>query len=340
MRQSVFGVPARSIVPTFGFVLAMATGTSSKFVIYAALAGNLLIAITKFAAAGWTGSSAILSEAVHSLVDSGNQVLMLYGIHRAQQPPDERHPFGYGRELYFWSFIVALLIFSLGAGLSFYEGVTHIQNPIPITDPTVNYIVLAISLAFEGTTCWIAFRAFEQQRGKLPFIEAATRSRDPSSFLVLFEDAAAILGIFIALAGIVAAETLDIPQLDGVASIGIAAVLAATAIFLARECKGLLIGEPARTQTLQSIRAIAQNLPGVDSLGRLMTAHLAPEQIVAILEIDFADHLSAPEVQDLTRKVERLVKQAHPDVIAFFVNPKSDVRTSKVRSGRADALSQ
>jgi divalent metal cation (Fe/Co/Zn/Cd) transporter len=179
---------------------------------------------------------------------------------------------------------------------------------------------------FEGTTGWIAFRAFERRRGKLPFIEAATRSRDPPSFLVLFEDAAAILGIFIALAGIVAAESLEIPQLDGVASIGIAAVLAATAIFLARECKGLLIGEPARAQTLQSIRAIAQSLPGVDSLGRLITAPLAPEQIVAILEIDFADYLSAPEVQDLTHKLERLVKQAHSDVIAFFVSPKSEVR--------------
>jgi cation diffusion facilitator family transporter len=149
-----------SIIPAFRFVLPMATRTSSNFVIYAALTGNLLIAITKFAAAGWTGSSAILSEAVHSLVDSVNQILMLYGIHRAKQPPDERHPFGYGREVYFWSFIVALLIFSLGAGLSFYEGVTHIQNPVPITDPAVNYVVLAISLVFEGTTCWIAFRLF------------------------------------------------------------------------------------------------------------------------------------------------------------------------------------
>jgi cation diffusion facilitator family transporter len=303
----------------------MATGKSSKFVVYAALTGNLLIAITKFTAAGWTGSSAILSEAVHSLVDTSNQVLILYGMHRANQPPDEQHPLGYGRELYFWSFIVALLIFSLGAGLSFYEGVTHIQNPVPMTDPMINYVVLAISLVFEGTTYWIASRAFEKQRGTMPFFEAATRSRDPPSFLVLFEDAAAVLGIFIAFAGIAAAQSLDIPQLDGAASIGIAAVLAATAIFLARECKGLLIGEPARAQTLQSIRSIAQGLPGVDRLGRLITAHLAPEQVVAILEIDFADRLSAPEVQDLSRKLERLVKQSHPEVIAFFVTPKSEV---------------
>jgi cation diffusion facilitator family transporter len=304
----------------------MAAGTSSRFVIYAALTGNFLVAATKFVAAGWTSSSAMLSEAVHSLVDTGNQALMLYGIHRAKKPPDERHPLGYGRELYFWSFIVALLIFSLGAGISFYEGVTHIQNPALIPDPTVNYVVLAISLVFEGTTGWIAFRAFEKQRGKLPYIEAAARSRDPTSFLVLFEDVAAILGIFFAFVGIIAAETLNIPQLDGVASIAIAALLAATAIFLARECKGLLIGEPARAHTLQSIRTIAQRQPGVDRLGRLITAHLAPDQVVAILEIDFADHLSAPEVQELTDRLEQLVKRAHPDVIALFVAPKDHIR--------------
>jgi cation diffusion facilitator family transporter len=318
----------------------MAAGTSSRFVIYAALTGNLLIAVTKFVAAVWTSSSAMLSEAVHSLVDTGNQVLMLYGIHRAKKPPDDQHPLGYGRELYFWSFIVALLIFSLGAGISFYEGVTHIQAPVVIPDPTVNYIVLAISLVFEGTSCWIAFRAFDKQRGKLPYIEAATRSRDPSSFLVVFEDVAAILGIFFAFAGIIAADRLKIPELDGVASIAIAAVLAATAIFLARECKGLLIGEPARAQTIQSIRSIAQSQPGVAGLGRLITAHLAPDQVVAILEIDFDDKLSAPAVQELTERLEQLVRRAHPEVIALFITPQDtaqdQIRPSNPKPERKD----
>jgi cation diffusion facilitator family transporter len=312
----------------------MAAGTSSRFVIYAALTGNLLIAVTKFIAAAWTSSSAMLSEAVHSLVDTGNQVLMLYGIHRAKKPPDEQHPLGYGRELYFWSFIVALLIFSLGAGISFYEGVTHIQAPVAIADPTVNYVVLMISLVFEGTSCWIAFRAFDKQRGKLPFLEAATRSRDPPSFLVLFEDVAAILGIFFAFAGIIAAKSLDMPQLDGVASIAIAAVLAATAIFLARECKGLLIGEPARATTIRSIRTIAQGQPGVAGLGRLITAHLAPDQVVAILEIDFDDQLSAPAVQELTERLEQLVKRAHPEVIALFITPQ-DTAQNQIRRRNA-----
>jgi cation diffusion facilitator family transporter len=313
----------------------MAADAPSRLVIYAALAGNLLVALTKFVAAGWTSSSAMLSEAVHSLVDTGNQALMLYGMHRAKKPPDEQHPLGYGRELYFWSFIVALLIFSLGAGISFYEGVTHIQNPTSIPDPTVNYVVLALSLVFEGTTCWIAFRAFEKKRGKLPYIEAATHSRDPTSFLVLFEDVAAILGIFFAFVGIIAAQGLNIPQLDGVASIAIAAVLAATAIFLARECKGLLIGEPARAQTLQAIRTIAQKQPGVHRLGRLITAHLAPDQVVAILEIDFADDLSAPEIHELTDRLEQLVQRAHPEVIAIFITPEDHIRPGS-RNPRLD----
>jgi cation diffusion facilitator family transporter len=304
----------------------MAARTSSTFTIYAALTGNLLIAVTKFGAAAWTGSSAMLSEAVHSLVDTGNQVLLLYGIHRAKRPPDDQHPLGYGREVYFWSFVVALLIFSLGAGISFYEGVTHIQDPVTIQNPTANYIVLTISLFFESTTWWIAFRGFERKRGNLSYLEAATRSRDPTSFLVLFEDSAAILGILVAFVGTAAAVRLETPQLDGIASIGISLVLAATAVFLARECKGLLIGEPARSHTLQSIRDTAQEQPEVTGIGRLITVHLAPRQIVAVLDVDFVDHLVARDVEGFTERLERLVKQKHPDVIALFVNPKRNLR--------------
>ncbi|MEO8318336.1 MAG: cation diffusion facilitator family transporter, partial [Bradyrhizobium sp.] len=224
----------------------MASASSSKFVIYAALAGNLLVAATKFAAAAWTGSSAMLSEGVHSLVDTVNQGLMLYGIHRASAPPDEQHPLGHGRELYFWCFVVALLIFSLGAGISIYEGVTHILHPAAIEDPRVNYIVLGLSFVFESATWWIALREFEKQRGTLSYLEAATRSRDPASYLVLFEDSAALVGIAIAFAGTLAAELSGIREFDGLASIGIGLVLAITALFLARESKSLLIGEPAR----------------------------------------------------------------------------------------------
>jgi cation diffusion facilitator family transporter len=307
----------------------MASASSSKFVIYAALAGNLLVAITKFAAAAWTGSSAMLSEGVHSLVDTVNQGLMLYGIHRASVPPDEQHPLGHGRELYFWCFVVALLIFSLGAGISIYEGVTHILHPAPIEDPRVNYIVLGLSFVFEATTWWIALREFEEQRGTLSYLEAATRSRDPASYLVLFEDSAALVGIFIAFAGTYAAEVSGIREFDGLASIGIGLVLTVTALFLARESKSLLIGEPAREPTRRSIRNIALGTPGVSSIGRLITVHLAPQQIVAAFDIDFADDLRASEIECATALLERSIKTQHPDVVALFVTPKSAAITRR-----------
>jgi len=301
----------------------MAAANSSKLVIYAALGGNLLIAFTKLVAAIWTGSSAMLSESVHSLVDTGNQGLMLYGIHRANQPPDRLHPLGYGRELYFWSFIVALLIFSLGAGISLYEGVAHIREPVVVTNPSVNYAVLGVSFLFEGVTWWIAWREFARQRGDLGIIDAVTRSRDPTSFLVLFEDSAALIGIVIALAGTLSAEILSIPELDGVASIGIGLVLAATAVFLARESKSLLIGEPARELVVRSIDAMVRGHAGVSGVGRLITVHLAPEQIVVSMDVDFANDLRASEVETIVGDLDRQLKEKHKDVIALFVNPRA-----------------
>src|SRR5205085_2654190 len=264
---------------------AMAAGSASRPVIYAALAGNLMIALTKFAAAFWTGSSAMLSEGVHSVVDTSNQLLLLYGINRAHKPPDEDHPLGYGRELYFWSFIVALLIFSLGAGVSFYQGIAHIRVPARITDPVVNYVVLATSFVFEGATFLIALKAFNKTRGTLGYIEAVHLSKDPPSFLVLFEDSAALIGIAIAFLGTLAADQLDVPILDGIASIGIGMVLAATATFLARESKALLIGEGARGRTMRSICQIAAEQPGVERVNDLVTVHLAPDQVVAALRL-------------------------------------------------------
>ncbi|MCK1462986.1 cation transporter [Bradyrhizobium sp. 2] len=301
----------------------MASASSSKFVIYAALAGNLLVAITKFAAAAWTGSSAMLSEGVHSLVDTVNQGLMLYGIHRASVPPDEQHPLGHGREFYFWCFIVALLIFSLGAGISVYEGVSHILHPTPVDNPYINYIVLGLSFLFESTTWWVALREFEKQRGSLSYLEAATRSRDPATYLVLFEDSAALVGILIAFAGTFAAEVSGIPEFDGLASIGIGLVLTLTALFLARESKSLLIGEPAREGTRRSILKIALGTPGVSSIGRLIIVHLAPQQIVAAFDIEFTDDFRATQIELATASIEDALKAKHPDVVALFVTPKS-----------------
>jgi cation diffusion facilitator family transporter len=303
----------------------VAAGSASRKVIYAALAGNLMIALTKFIAAWWTGSSAMLSEGVHSVVDTSNQLLLLYGIHRAARPPDDEHPLGYGRELYFWSFIVALLIFSLGAGVSFYEGIVHILAPVEITDPHVNYIVLGISFVFEGMTFVIALKEFNKLRGPLGYIEAVQASKDPPSFLVLFEDSAALIGILIAFAGTGAAHALALPVLDGVASIGIGVVLATTAAFLARESKGLLIGEGARGRTMRSIRQIAAAEPGVEHVNDLVTTHLSPQQVVAALSLEFKDELTTPQIENAVASIERRICQQNPEVFTVFIKPQSSV---------------
>jgi cation diffusion facilitator family transporter len=300
----------------------MAAG-HSRTVVYAAFAGNLLVALTKFAAAWWTGSSAMLSEAIHSVVDTGNQVLLLYGMHRAELPPDDQHPLGYGRELYFWSFIVALLMFTLGAGVSFYEGLEHIRHPVEIVDAHVSYIVLGAALLFEGATLVIAIRAFRRSKGEFGYFEAMRRSKDPPAFIVLFEDSAAVLGLLIAFAGTVAAEHFAMPMLDGVASIGISLVLGATAIALARESKGLLIGEPAARPLRQSIIDIARAMPEIERARIAFTVHMAPSQVVVALSLEFRDNLTTTAIEQAIGTLERTIHEAHPEVIAIFVKPEA-----------------
>jgi cation diffusion facilitator family transporter len=315
----------------------MAAGSASRKVIYAALAGNLAVALTKFAASWWTGSSAMMSEGVHSVVDTSNQLLLLYGIHRASFPPDEDYPLGHGRELYFWSFIVALLIFSLGAGVSFYEGITHIQAQVHITDPHVNYIVLAVSFIFEGTTLGVALKEFNKTRGSLGLIEAAEMSKDPPSYLVLFEDSAALIGIVIAFAGTLGSHLLAMPVLDGAASIGIGALLTATSIFLARESKGLLIGEGARIGTNRSIREIAAQCSGVERVNDLITVHLAPDQVVAALSLEFRDPLTTPEIEKAVATIEQRIREKHPEVRSVFIKPQSSMTRAQRASSELPA---
>src|SRR5262245_2881515 len=265
----------------------------------------------------------MLSEAVHSLVDTTNQGMLLYGIHRAGFPPDERHPLGHGRELYFWSFIAALQMFMLGAGVTFYEGLDQIRAPRAIVDPQVNYIVLACSAMFEGASWWIALREFRKVKGDLGYFEAARRSKDPPTFIVLFEDSAAVLGIALAFIGTFAADRLGMPVLDGVAAIGISLLLAATAVVLARESKDLLIGEPASSRVTASIVAIARQQPGVERANVVFTVHLAPDQIVAALSLEFSDNLTTPEIEERIAALERAISEAQPDVIAVFVKPQT-----------------
>ncbi len=301
----------------------MAGHGGSKTVIYAALAGNLAIAVTKFAAAFFTGSSAMLSEGVHSLVDTGNGGLLLYGMHRAARPADRTHPLGHGRELYFWSLIVALLVFALGAGVSFYEGIIHIMAPEPVANVKVNYIVLGLSFLFEGSSWLVALKEFRQQKGKQGWLQAVQSSKDPSVYTVLFEDSAALLGLIVAFAGILAAELLEMPELDGAASIGIALILGATAIFLARESKGLLIGEPASPEVQKKVLAIAQQDPAVQRANGVLTVHMGPQEIVAGLSIEFEDHLTAPEIEACVERLEALLKKEMPEITRLFVKPQT-----------------
>ena len=297
--------------------------SGSHKVVYVALGGNLMIAIAKFVAAGLSGSSAMLSEGVHSLVDTVNELLLLYGLHRAGMPPDRTHPFGHGRELYFWSFIVALLVLAMGAGVSFYEGVMHIRQPEPIERPLINYLVVAVSLLFEGTSWSVALREFRARKGRLGYFEAFRLSKDPSTFTVLLEDSAALLGLLVALAGLIGAQLLEQPVLDGVASIGIAGVLAVSAMLLARETKGLLIGETAHPAVSEAILAIAAADDGVRCANGVLTVQMGPNQVVAALSAEFEDALNTTQIEACINRIEKQAKVAHPEIISLFVKPQT-----------------
>jgi cation diffusion facilitator family transporter len=297
--------------------------SNPRRVVYAALAGNLAIAVAKFVAAGFSGSSAMLSEGVHSLVDTANELLLLYGMHRAARPPDAIHPFGHGRELYFWSFIVALLVFALGAGVSLFEGVGHLRRPEPISNPLINYIVLGFSMLFEGGSWLIAVREFRATKGAMGYFEAFRQSKDPSTFTVLLEDSAALIGLLIALAGVACAQLLDMPRLDGAASIGIAMVLAVAAGLLARESKGLLIGEPAHPKLRESLLEIAAADPGVGHVNGVLTVQMGPHTVVAALSAEFEDRLTTPQIEECINRIEQATKSRHTEVTSLFIKPQT-----------------
>ncbi|MBN9271558.1 MAG: cation transporter [Mesorhizobium sp.] len=315
----------------------MAGHAGSKRVIYAALAGNLAIALTKFGAAFFTGSSAMLSEGVHSLVDTGNGALLLYGMHRAARPADRTHPLGHGRELYFWSFIVALLVFALGAGVSLYEGIIHILAPVPVVNAKVNYIVLGLSFLFEGSSWLVALKEFRRQKGRQGWFEAVRSSKDPSVYTVLFEDSAAMLGLVVAFVSIAASELLGMPELDGVGSVGIAIILGATAIFLARESKGLLMGEPASPEVERGVLEIAQQDPSVQRANGILSVHIGPEEIVAGLSIEFEDHLTAPDIEACVERLEARLRKEMPQISRLFVKPQTAGTWEQRRKAIAEA---
>lgn len=301
----------------------MSNKVSSKKVVYAALAGNVAIAITKFGAAFYTGSSAMLSEGVHSLVDSANELLLLYGLKRASRPSDVNQPFGYGRELYFWSFIVALLVFALGALVSIYEGVGQLLDPEVVRSPLINYVVLGLSLLFEGASSWVAFKAFRAKKADMGYFEAFRRSKDAITITVLIENVAALFGLLIAALGLAMAQWLQIPQLDGVASIAIGVLLALAALLLARETKALLIGESAGSVVDAAICRIAGDDEAIRSANGVFTVQMGPDQIVASLSVEFEDSLTTLQVEESIRRIESKVRERHPEVSALFVKPQT-----------------
>ena len=303
----------------------------SKTTIYAALAGNLAIALTKFGAAFWTGSAAMLSEAIHSAVDTGNQILMLYGLRRSARPATPAHPFGYGLELYFWTFVVAILIFGLGAGVSIFEGIDKIRTPHPVENALVNYVVLGLSFLFEGASWLVALRAFRAQNRSTGLLEAVQRSKDPTVFTVLLEDSAALVGLMIAGVGLACAEIFQLPRLDGVASVLIGLVLAGVAAFLAAECKGLMLGEAAAPAVRDGLRGIVARSPGVHGVNEVLTMHFGPRDVLAAISLDFDDALPAEAAERATSSIEREIKSSFPQVRRIFIEVQS-------RAGHLQAL--
>jgi cation diffusion facilitator family transporter len=301
------------------------SSNASTRVIIAALIGNAAISVTKFGAAFFTGSSAMLSEGVHSLVDTGNQILLLYGIKQSKKPADEEFPFGHGKEIYFWSFVVAILIFAVGSGVSIYEGIIHVMRPNPIENPMINYVVLVIAMIFEGAAWFFAFKEFGKVKGRRSYIEAVHRGKDPSMFVVLFEDSAALLGLLIALLGIWLAQVTGNPVFDGLASIVIGVILGGTAIWLAIETKGLLIGEGANREVIASIRSIAESFEDVEKVNELLTMHMGPEFILVNISIRFKRGQLTREIEHVIQLIDAAIKAEHDLVKRVFVEAEHSV---------------
>jgi cation diffusion facilitator family transporter len=295
---------------------------SSKFPIYSALAANLAIAVTKFIAAAITGSSAMISEGIHSVVDTGNEVLLLLGIHKSKKPPDEVRPFGYGKELYFWAFIVSIMIFGVGGGISFYEGIMHLQHPVMIENAFWNYIVLGFAFLFDGTSFIIALREFNKKRGDQSFWQSVKRSKDPTIFVVLFEDAADVLGLIVALTGILFSKLLNNPFLDGIASIIIGLILTAVSLLLARESRSLLMGESASQGILKAVIKIAESDPAVLKVMHPLSMYLAPEEIILIMGTIFKKELTTQEILLSIERIKDKIQKQFPSIKRIVIEMK------------------
>lgn len=299
------------------------SASKSTKAIIAAITGNLAIAVIKFVAAALTGSSAMLSEAIHSLVDTGNGGLMLLGVYKSRVPPDDEHPFGHGRELYFWTLIVAILIFAVGGGMSTYEGITHLSHPTLPGNSAWSYAVLGVAAVFEGTTWFFGWKAFSAEKGSKGILETIHNTKDPTSFSVLLEDSAALLGLLFAFLGIFLGRQLGLSYLDGVASIVIGLLLCVVAVLMVYESKGLLIGEGLDRETLKSVRALVEADPVVERVQHLHTLYLGPHEVLLAIELRFRSTISALEVRESVARLRRNIREHHPDVTRIFFGAES-----------------
>ena len=297
--------------------------SDSVFAIYAAIAGNVAIAITKFVAAAFTGSSAMLSEAIHSTVDTGNGLLMLLGVRKSRKPPDADHPFGHGHELYFWTLVVGVLVFAVGGGMSTYEGIMHILHPRIPENPIWSYATLGVATVFEGTTWLFGWKAFSSERGRRGVLQTIHETKDPSSFTVLLEDTAALLGLVFAFLGIFLGRQFELPYLDGVASVVIGLLLCGVAVLMVYESKGLLIGEGLDPQSLKSIRALVETDPAVERVRHLHTMYLGPHEVLLTIELSFDSKLSVGEMRGAIRGLVASIRSQHPDVKQVFFGAES-----------------
>jgi cation diffusion facilitator family transporter len=292
----------------------------SRVAVYGAIVANVAIAATKFVVAGITGSSAMLSEAIHSTVDTGNDVLLLVGLARSRRPATQKHPFGHGKELYFWSLIVAVLIFGVGGGISLYEGILHVRQPSAASDPFWNYVVLAAAAVFEGASFVIGWRQFARERGSMPFWQAMRWSKDPTTFTVIAEDGAALAGLAIAALGVFASDKLGLPQLDGVASMLIGVLLAGVAVLLIRESRGLLVGEGIKPETARAIREMLEREPGVCEVGPILSMYIGPDEALVAVEIRFAPETVTESAGDTVRKVRDHIRQRFPTLKRVYID--------------------
>ena len=290
----------------------------SKIAIIAALLGNLSIAVVKFIAAYITGSSAMVSEAIHSMVDSGNQILLLVGLGKSKKPPDLEHPYGHGREVYFWSFVVAVAIFAVGGGVSIYEGIRHMLAPVPIEDPFWNYVVLGVAFVFEGISWVFGWRVFRKRLGRQGPIQAIRRSKDPTTFMVVFEDSAALVGLVIAFLGVFIGHSLRNPYLDGTASLLIGVMLATMATFLAYETKGLLIGEGYDRETLSELHKIIGSDPSIEHINAVLTVFIGPEEVMLTVEAKFRDRLTTPEIRAGIERIKKKVTAQYSEIKRIY----------------------